>query len=76
MENLIRWKRGLKYFWLNGDIFDWYSAGDIWNKDIPGTKNKILSIGVTHPLLCGSFHTRFYIYNSFAHVIYVLFIYI
>ena len=44
----------------------------IGNKNIASIKGSC--IGVTHPILGGSAHTRRYIYNSLVHRIWVLFI--
>ena len=69
VEDQIRWKRGLKHFWLTTIrvIFE-IKIFLVFNK-------KYLYQRHTHPTLWGSVHTRCYIYNSLVHVLYVLFIF-
>ena len=68
LEDLIRWKKCLEIFLI------YPCAGELEMKiSLVIIKNSCVS--VTHPILGRSVHTGCYIYNSLAHKIYVLFIY-
>ena len=66
VEILIKWKRCFEIF-LNDQC-----AGDIGNKNIAVHYLKNSCISVSHPILGGSVHTWWCIYNSLVHNLHVV----